>query len=64
MKNFNCIKYKVDQARKLTSLANDLEIPHKATITRSKLNIQKCEHFLGCLFNIKFYKVLHAVSQI
>ena len=45
MKYFNCTKYKVDQARKLKSLTNGLEIPKKATITRSKLNIQKCEHF-------------------
>ena len=54
MKYFHCTKYKVDQARKLKSLANELEIPNNATITRSKLNIQKCEHFLGCLFDIKF----------
>ena len=53
MKYFHCTKYKVDQARKLKSLANGLEIPKKATITRSKLNIQKCEHFLDCLFNNK-----------
>ena len=45
MKYFHCTKYKVDQARKLKSLANGLKIPKKATITRSKLNIQKCEHF-------------------
>ena len=51
MKYFHCTKYKVDQARKLKSLANGLEIPKKATIAKSKLNIQKCEHFLGCLFN-------------
>ena len=52
MKYFHCTKYKVDQARKLKSLANGLEILKKATIaTRNKLNIQKCEHFLDFLFN-------------
>ena len=51
MKYFHCTN--VDKARKLKSLANGLEIPKKATITRSKLNIQKCEHFLDCLFNNK-----------
>ena len=50
---FHCTKYKVDQARKLKSLANGLEIPKKATITRSKFNIQKCEHFLDCLLTNK-----------
>ena len=33
MKYFHCTKYKVDQARKLKSLANGLEISKKATIT-------------------------------
>ena len=59
MKCFHCTKYKVDQARKSKSLANGLEIPKKATITKSKLNIQKCEHFLDCLFN---YKLLQDVA--
>ena len=54
MKYFHCTKYQVDQARKLKSLANGLEILKKATITtRNKLNIQKCEHFLDFLFNNK-----------
>ena len=30
MKYFHCTKYKVDQARKLKSLANELEIPEKS----------------------------------
>ena len=30
MKYFHCTKYKVDQARKLKSLANGLEIPKKS----------------------------------
>ena len=42
MKYFHCTIYKVDQARKLKSLVNGLEIPKKTTITRIKLNIQKC----------------------
>ena len=33
MKYFHCTKYKVDQARKLKSLANGFEISKKATIT-------------------------------
>ena len=53
MKYFHCTKYKVDQARKLKSLANELELPKKAMITRSKLNTLKYEHFLDCLFNNK-----------
>ena len=62
MKYFHCTKYKVDQARKLKSLANGLEILKKATITtRNKLNIQKCEHFF---LTINFYKMLNTVSQI
>ena len=34
-------------------MANGLEIRKKATITISKLNTQKCEHFAGFLFNNK-----------
>ena len=65
MKYFHCTKYKVDQARKLKSLADGLEIPKKATITRSKLNIQKCEHFLDCLFNNKFLQdVAYSVTNL
>ena len=63
-KYFHCAKYKVDQARKLKSLADGLEIPKKLTITRSKLNIQNCEHFLDFFLTINFYKILHAVSQM
>ena len=57
---FHCTKYKVDPARILKSLANRLKIFKKASITRYKLNIQKCKHFLDFLFN----KMLHTVSQI
>ena len=39
MKYFHCTKYKADQARKLKILANGLEMPKKATITRSKLKL-------------------------
>ena len=53
MKYFHCI-YQVDQGRKLKSLSNGLEIPKNATITRSKLIIQKCENFLDFLFNNEF----------
>ena len=35
-------------------MSNGLEIPKKATITRSKLIIQKCENFLDFLFNNEF----------
>ena len=46
-------------------MANELKIPNKATITRSKLNIQKCEHFLDCLFNIKFLQgVAYSVTNL
>ena len=65
IKYFHCTNYKVDKARKLKSLANGLEIPKKATITRSKLNIQKCEHFLDCLFNNKFLQdVAYSVTNL
>ena len=65
MKYFHCTKYKVDQARKLKSLANGLDIPKKATVTRNKLNIQKCEHFLDCLFNNKFWQdVAYSVTNL
>ena len=65
MKYFHCTKYKVDQERKLKSLANELKIPNKATITRSKLNIKKCERFLDCLFNIKFLQgVAYSVTNL
>ena len=65
MKYFHCTKYKVDQVRKLESLANGLEIPKKATITRSKLNIQKCEHFLDFLFKNKLLReVAYGVLNI
>ena len=65
MKHFQCSKYKVDQARKLKSQANGLEIPKKVTITRNKLNIQKCEHFLDFLFNNKLLQdVGYGVTNI
>ena len=65
MKYFHCTKYKVDQARKLKGLANELEMPNKATITRSKLNIQKYENFLDCLFNIKFLQgIAYCVTNL
>ena len=66
MKYFHCTKYKVDQARKLKSLANGLEILKKATITtRNKLNIQKCEHFLDFLFNNKLLQdVAYGITNI
>ena len=53
MKNFYYTKCKVDQARKLKSLANGPKIPKQATITRNKSNTQKCKHFLDFLFNNK-----------
>ena len=63
MKYFHCTN--VDKARKLKSLANGLEIPKKATITRSKLNIQKCEHFLDFLFKNKLLQeVAYGVTNI
>ena len=65
MKHFQCSKYKVDQARKLKSQANGLEMPKKVTITRNKLNIQKCEHFLDFLFNNKLLQdVAYGVTNI
>ena len=65
IKSFHCTKYKVDQAKKLKSLANGLDIPKKATVTRNKLNIQKCEHFLDCLFNNKFWQdVAYSVTNL
>ena len=65
MKYFHCTNYKVGKARKLKSLANGLEIPKKATITRSKLNIQKCEHFLDFLFKNKLLReVAYGVLNI
>ena len=58
-------KYKVDQARKLKSQANGLEIPKKVTVTRNKLNIRKCEHFLDFLFNNKLLQdVAYGVTNI
>ena len=46
-------------------MANALEIPKKATITRSKLIIQKCEHFLDFLFNNKLLKdVAYGVTNL
>ena len=46
-------------------MANGLEIPKKATITRNKLNTQKCEHFLDFLFNNKLLQdVAYGVINI
>ena len=65
MKYFHCSKYKVDQARKLKSLAKGLAILKKATILRSKLDMQKCEHFLDFLFNNKLLQdVAYGVTKI
>ena len=65
MKYFQCSKYKGDQARTLKSSANGFEIPKKATMTRSKLNLQKCEHFLDFLFNNKLLQdVAYGVADI
>ena len=46
-------------------MANGLEIPKKAIITRNKLNIQKCEHFLDFLFNNKLLQdVAYGITNI
>lgn len=64
-KYFQCSKHKVDQARKLKSLTNGLEKPTKVTITRSNLNIQKCENFSDFLFNKKLFQdhVYHTTNM-
>ena len=47
------------------SLANGPEIPKKATITRSKLNIQKWKHFLDFLLNHKLLQdVAYGVTNL
>jgi hypothetical protein len=47
---FGCSRYKVDQARKWQAFSDGLVLPEKVKFKRSKLNIQKCEHFLDFVF--------------
>ena len=47
---FGCLRYKVDQARKWKTSSDGLVLPEKVKFKRSKLNIQKCEHFLDFVF--------------
>ena len=45
-------------------MANGLEIPKTAITTISKLNTQKCEHFLDFLFNNKLLHVAYGVTNL
>ena len=47
---FHCTKYKIEQARKLNSSSPGLALPQHKTLTRSKLNLMKAEHFLDYIF--------------
>ena len=46
MDNFDCSRYAVDVARKWNASNIGLMIPQKHTFARSRLDLQKCEHFL------------------
>ena len=62
MKYFHCTKYKVDQARKLKSLANGLEIPKKSNNYKKQVKYTVISQIVFLIAN--FYKMLHTVSQI
>ena len=48
MKVFDCSKYCVDLARKFHASSEGLVIPKKNHLNRSRLDLNKCEHFLDC----------------
>ena len=51
MKVFYCSKYRVDLARKFHASSEGLVIPKKNHLNRSRLDLNKCEHFLDFIFN-------------
>ena len=50
METFYCKKYKIEQARKRNAINSGLVLPTKVQFKRTKLNVSKCEHFLGFVF--------------
>ena len=49
MKSFECSKRKVDDARKIIS--DGIHVPEVTKHTRSRLDLNKCQHFLDFIFN-------------
>ena len=51
MNYFECSKHKVDNARKLHSLTEGISILENKKHKQSKLDLQKCDHFLDFVFH-------------
>ena len=66
MEAFGCSRYKVDQARKLSSNNSGLVIPSVTkTVVRSRLNQDKVEHFLEFIFTSGLLRdVAYGVTKI
>ena len=50
MEIFNCSKYRIDLARHFHASSKGLVIPEKGIISRNRLDLNKCEHFLEWIF--------------
>ena len=51
MNYFECPKCKVDNAKKLYSLTEGISISENKTQKWSKLDLQKCDHFMDSIFH-------------
>ena len=51
MDYFECSTRKVDNARKLYSLTEEISIPENKKDKRSKLNLRECDHFSDSIFH-------------
>ena len=65
MDNFDCSRYAVDVARKWNASNIGLMIPQKHTFARSRLDLQKCEHFLDFIIVSGLLKdIAYGVTKI
>ena len=51
MKIFNCSKRKIDVSRKIQKGSDGVKIPEVVKHNRSRLDLNKCEHFLDFIFS-------------
>ena len=51
MTHFKCSKFKIDQARAMKTTEKGIVREEKVQFKRTRLNTQKCEHFLNFIFS-------------
>ena len=51
MNYFNCSKRKIDESRKIQKVSEGIKIIGITKFTRSKLDLNICEHFLDFIFS-------------